>query len=320
MSVSTSTKPRRKQAKEPKMPWKKDLQRNWLLYLMFLVPGTYYFVFNYLPISGLAMAFQDFNVRRGIWASEWVGLQNFVDLFTGDTFGLVMRNTIAMALLNLTVGFVIPIILAFLICEVRNIGYRRTVQTVSYMPYFVAAVVVASLAKEFFGNSGAITQLLTALGFDQQNWIANSNVPVFWLINTFMNVWQGAGYGAIVYVAAIMSVNTNYYEAAAIDGANRWQRLTRVTFPSILPLIVIMFTLRVGTVFTQGFENILLLYMPSTYETADVLTTYTYRMAFTGSPNYGLSTASGLFQSVVGTVLLFVSNWLNRKVNQTSLF
>ncbi len=307
-------------AKPLKTTWKRDFKLNWVVYACFLPAFVFLFIFNYLPMAGIAIAFQNFKMGAGIFGSPWVGFQNFIDLFTGETFGLVMRNTIAMALLNLTVGFIAPLILALLISEVKVTPFKRTAQTVSYMPYFVAAVVVAQLVTEFVGRNGAITSLLTALGFEHQNWLANNNIPAFWLINTFTEIWQGAGFGAIIYVAAISNVSGELHEAAAIDGAGRWKRVTKITLPSIFPLIIIMLTLKVGLIFTQGFDKILLLYMPATYDVSDVISTYTYRMAFGAQNSYGLSAASGLFQSVVATTLLLTSNYLNKKATKYSLF
>ena len=284
--------------------WRYDLRRNWQIYLLFIPVAIYFITFHYAPMFGLAMAFERFKPTKGIFGSQWIWFDNFKDLFVGDTFLLVLRNTTAMALLNLTVGFAAPVILAMLLSEVRIRRFSRTVQVISYMPYFVSAVVVTTLASEFLSSTGALTTILSWFGFDRQNWLANSHKPVFWLINTFIEIWQGAGWGSIIYFAAISNVNGDLHEAAAIDGANRWQRMWRVTFPSILPLIIVMFIMRIGLVFRQGFDKVLLLYMPSTYEVSDCLYTYTYRMAFGQTVNYGLSTASGLFQSVIGTTLL----------------
>lgn len=307
--------------REPKLTLKQDFKRNGLLYLLFLPVAAYFILFSYIPMIGITIAFQDFKIARGIFGSEWIGLQNFTDLFTGEAFPLVIRNTFAMALMGLTIGFAAPVILALIVSEMPWKGFRRGIQTISYMPHFVATVVVAALVREFLGSNGAITQILSLFGLEQQNWVANPNVPVFWLINTFTDIWQGAGFGTIVYIAAIGNVSKDLFEAAAIDGANRWQRLIKITIPSILPLLIMLLTLRIGLVFVVGFDKILLLYMPATYDVADVLTTYTYRMAFgAGGGNYGLSAASGLFQSVVGTFLLLTSNYLNRKVVKYSLF
>ncbi len=299
--------------------WKHEFNRNWTLYVLFIPVLAYFVIFHYAPMVGLLMAFEKFKPTRGLFGSEWVGLENFRDLFTGDTFAKVLRNTAAMALLNLTVGFAAPVILAMLLSQVRLKRFKRTVQITSYMPYFVSAVVVTSLASEFLSSTGALTMVLSWFGFDKQNWLANPKAPVFWLINTFIEIWQGAGWGSIIYIAAIANVNGDLHEAAAIDGANRWQRMWKVTFPTILPLIIVMFTMRIGLVFRQGFDKVLLLYMPSTYDVSDCLYTYTYRMAFGQTVNYGLSTASGLFQSVIGSTLLIISNKLSRKLSGSSL-
>ena len=168
-----------------KTPWSKDIKKNWTLYLLFIPTALYFIIFNYIPMFGILIAFKDFKVSKGIFGSAWVGFQNFMDLFTGETFPQVMRNTIAIGVLRITIGFVTPIIFAFLVSEIQNKRFKRIVQTITYMPHFVAAVVVSQLVREFVGSSGAITQILTFLGFEQQNWLANPNIPVFWLINLF---------------------------------------------------------------------------------------------------------------------------------------
>ncbi|MCI2069373.1 MAG: ABC transporter permease subunit [Bacilli bacterium] len=301
--------------------WKRDIRKNWPMYLIFLPIAAYFIIFCYVPMVGIVIAFERYSPTKGILRSPWVGWENFADLFNGDTFGLVMRNTIFMALLNLTIGFLAPVVFAILLSQVKVKWFKRVTQICSYMPNFIAAVVVSQLVIESLGSNGAITIFFSWFGAPaDKNWLADTTIPVFWLINTFIGVWQGLGMGAIVYSAAIASVNPNLHEAAAIDGANRWKRLWHVTVPSITPLVVSMWTLSIGTVFLVGFDKILLLYKPITYDVADCLATYTYRYAFGTSTNYGLSSASGLFQSVVGTFLLIVSNYLNRKFTNWSLF
>lgn len=211
----------RVKTKLPTMSWKKDWQRNKLVYLIFLPVFVYILVLHYLPMFGIVMAFQNFRLARGVFGSPWIGLENFVILFTGDAFPAAIRNTVIMAAFNLTLGFVAPIIFALIITSLPYKRVRRICQTISYMPNFVAMVVVANLVQLFLGYDGALTGLLTALGFDQQNWLANPNPPVFWLILTFSGIWQGFGYGSIMYVAAISNVSDELFEAAAIDGANR---------------------------------------------------------------------------------------------------
>ena len=314
-----------KAIKKPKLlrdqnPWKRDMKENWILYVLFLPVLAYFIIFHYIPMSGIFMAFEDYKVTKGLFGSEWVGLEKFIELFEDEQFWLALRNSGAMALFNLTLGFVAPIILALLITSIKPSKGTRTLQTITYLPNFVSAVVVCSLASQFLDLNGGITRILSLLGFEQQNWLANSDVPVFWLINTGIGIWQGAGWGAIVYIAAIYNINGDLHEAAAIDGANRWQRLTHITLPGILPMIMMMFTLKIGLVFREGFDKVLLLYMPLTYDTSDCLHTYTYRMAFGGMPDYSLSTASGLFQSVIATLLLVFSNWANKKATGYALY
>ena len=306
--------------KQPgKVTWREDLKSNWLLYLIFLIPAAYFIIFHYIPIVGIFMAFQNYKPSKGLFGSKFVGLENFRELLEGEQFPLAMRNTACMSVINLLLGFAVPVILGLLISQVRSKRMSRTVQTVTYMPYFVSAVVCATLAQEFFRETGAITQLLCLFGFDQVNWLSVKS-PAFWFINAFLNIWQNAGYGAIVYIAAIANISPDLYEAATVDGANRWKQLTHITIPGIIPILVMMFTMQIGLMFKTGFDKVLLIYMPSTYEYSDVLYTYTYRMSFGSTNSFGLSTASGLFQSIISTILLLVGNKLSRKVAGSSLF
>lgn len=299
--------------------WRFDFKKNWALYLIVLIPVTYFIIFKYIPMFGILMAFEDYKVSKGLFHSQWVGLQNFIELFTGDMFPLALRNTCAMALMNLTFGFMAPVILGLVVAQLRSKRMSRLVQTVTYMPYFVSAVVCCTLATEFLKETGAISQLLSYFGVEKQNWLA-VNSPVFWVINCGLGIWQGAGYSAIIYIAAINNISYDQYEAAAMDGASRFQRLLHVTIPGVLPTIVMMFTMQIGLVFVTGFDKVLLLYMPATYTFSDCLTTYTYRMAFGSSNAFSLSTASGLFQSVVATFLLIFGNKLSAKTAKMSMF
>lgn len=312
--------PEVKGLRAPKRTWREDFRRNGVLYLIFLPVAAFFIVFHYIPMFGIVMAFQRFSYAKGIFGSAFVGLGNFIELFEGEMFPLALRNTFAMSLLKMTLGFAAPVILAMIVSQLRSKRYSRCVQTITYMPFFVSTMVVCSLAKEFLGTAGGVTRLLTALGLENQNWLANSDIPVFWLIWCLLEIWRGAGQGAIIYIAAIAGINGDLYEAAVIDGANRWQRLWKITFPGILPIIVMMFTIAVGMAFKTGYDMVLLLYMPSTYDVADCLHTYTYRAAFGNTTNYGLATASGLFQSVIATALLIASNVFSRKATKLSLF
>ena len=303
-----------------KITWKKDFAQFWPVYVMFLPLMVYYIIFNYIPMGGIMMAFEKYSVSKGIFHSPWVGLKNFQTLFSGSGFPLAIRNTVCMAVLNLIFGFFPPLILAILFSEVRVRWFRRVAQIVSYMPNFVSAVVVCALVINFMGSKGAVTGFLSLLGLERQNWLANTDIPVFWIIYAFIGVWTGAGYGSIIYTTAISNVNAEMREAAALDGANRWQCIVHIVLPTILPMAMMMLTLSVGTVFLAGWDKVLLLYMPKTMKVSDVLYTYTYRMAFGDTVNFGVSTASGLFQSVVGTCLLLGGNYLNRKLTSYGLF
>ena len=266
-----------------KVPWKKDLKMNWGVYLMFIPIFLYTLVLHYIPMFGIVMAFEDYDINKGYFKSPWVGMANFVELFSGSDFPRAIFNTVVIALLKCTVGFVMPILFACLLSLLRSKKYKRTVQTSSYLPNFVAAVIVCFLVQEFVKQDGPITLLLHHLfGLENTNLLADPNPPTFWIIYLVMGIWQGIGWGSIMYVAAIATVSGDLHEAAAIDGATRLQRLTKITLPCIMPTIVMMFVLGIGTSFAAGYDNILLLYMPTTYPVADTIYTYTYRLAFAG--------------------------------------
>lgn len=299
---------------------RRDWQKNWQIYLLFLPLAVYFIIFSYVPMVGILIAFEKYSPSKGFFGSPWVWFENFRVLFTGNEFLIALRNTACMAVLNLVLGFLPPVLLAILFSECHWKPFRRTAQIISYMPNFVSAVVVCSLVIEFFGMSGAITKILTALGAEEQNWLANTKIPVFWIIYAFIGIWMNMGFGSVMYTSMISNVSGDLKEAAQLDGANRWQVIRYVVVPALVPLCMMNLTLSVGTIFMSGWDKVLLLYMPKTYDVSDVLYTYTYRMAFGQSVNFGVSTASGLFQSVIGTVLLVISNKLNKKLTSYGLF
>lgn len=295
----------------------KDMKKNWRLHIIILPVLVFFIVFSYLPMVGIVTAFMDYRPTRGIFDSTWVGFEHFERLFSDSDFGLVFRNTVVMALLNLIFGFLAPVVFALLISEIRVKWVNKTFQIMSYLPNFVAPVVICNLVTQFLSVDGAVTGIFVAFGMEEQDML--SNPDYFWAINTFVNVWQTMGYTAIVFTAAIMGTNQDLHEAAVLDGANRWQRVIHVTIPGILPMLVTMFILKVGLMFSTGFDNILLLYRVDTYDTADVISTYTYRQSF-GESNYGYAAAVGLFQSVIATALLLITNWASKMIAKTSLF
>lgn len=307
------------QVKGPrKLTWRNDLHRNWQLYLLAIPLIVYFLIFNYAPMFGLAMAFENYKPVRGIFGSEWIGFENFRDFFTAPDFWTLIRNTFVISGLGLIVGFPMAVGFALLINEISVKWFKKTVQTISYMPYFVSIIVICGMIIDFCSTNGVITNLLVNLGLvKKQNLLQNPNY--FWAINLISDQWQNLGYSSIVYIAAITGVSAELHEAAAMDGANRLQRVWHITLPSIKPMIVTMLILKCGTLMTVGFDKILNLYNSSIYSTADVISTYTYRMGIAGA-KYGYSTAVGLFNGVVNLILLIAANKISAKVAEQSLF
>lgn len=300
------------------MTWRKDIHVNWRLYLLAIPIIVYFVVFNYAPMAGLVMAFQDFKPTKGIFGSQWVGLQNFVRFFSSPNAFTVIRNTFVISALGLFIGYPMSIGFALLINEIRLKWFKKTVQTISYMPYFITTIVICGLIIDFCSSSGIITNLLVKLGWmERQNMLTNPDY--FWAINLISDEWQGLGYSSIVFIAAITNVSGELNEAAAIDGANRLQRVWHITLPGIKPMIVSMLILKCGMLMTVGFDKILNLYNPSIYSTADVISTYVQRVGINGG-EFGYSTAVGMFNSVVNTALLLIANHLSAKYAEQSLF
>jgi putative aldouronate transport system permease protein len=299
-----------------KTSWKRDFAMNWRTYLLVLPVIVYFFIFNYLPMGGLIMAFEKFNPVKGFFGSKFVGLDNFIQFFTAPNFFEILRNTFVISLLGLTIGFPLSIIFALLLNEIYITFFKKTVQTISYMPYFVSTVVICGLIIDFVSSNGIITNVLVKFGMERQNLLLNPNY--FWAINLISDIWQGLGYGSIIFIAAISGVSQEQHEAAAIDGAGRLKRALHVTIPGIMPTIITMLILKCGLLMSVGFDKILLLYNPSIYETADVIVTNVQRMGLE-KMQYGYSAAVGLFNSVVGTVLLLVSNGIGKKYTDNSV-
>jgi putative aldouronate transport system permease protein len=297
--------------------WKSDFRMNWGVYLLFTPVLAYFIIFNYLPMFGIVMAFQDFSAVRGFFGSTFVGLKHFIDFFSGPDFLRIFRNTLAISFLNLGVGFPLSIIFALLLNEINVVWFKKFTQSLSYLPYFVSAVVVCGLMIEFVSSNGVITNLLVFFGLSRQNLLLDPKY--FWGITVLLDVWQGLGYGSILFIASLSGINNELYEAAAIDGAGRLGRVWHVTLPALMPVIVTMLVLRCGMIMSVGFDKILLLYNPSIYETSDVISTHVVRMGIERM-QYGYSAAVGLFNSVMGLLLLMVSNLISRKLTEHSVF
>ncbi|WP_168120073.1 ABC transporter permease subunit [Paenibacillus sp. HB172176] len=298
---------------------RKDIVRNKAIYLMLLPVLVFYIIFEYGPMYGAIIAFKDFNVSRGILGSDWVGFSHFTDFFESIYFWRVMKNTFVVNLYLLIFAFPAPILLALLLNEVRANKFKRTVQSITYLPHFISVVVVVGMIVQFTERNGFITQLLSHFGGSTQASLL-AFPENFRAIFVVSEIWQQIGWGSIIYLAALSGISNEQYEAATIDGAGRWRKVLNVTIPGIMPIIVIMFILNMGKFMTIGFEKIVLMYNPNTYETADVINTYVYRVGLSGSFEFSYATAVGLFQSAMNFALLILANWISRKVNETSLW
>jgi len=293
----------------------RDLRRNKHIYLMLSPVLLYYLVFHYGPMYGAVIAFEDFNPVKGVFGSKWVGLQNFQDFFSSVYFSRLIFNTIAINILDIVFGFPAPIILAILINELQWNPFKRIVQTVTYLPHFISVVVVVGMLFDFFARDGLVNQL-----------IATSDPVAFmqspeWFRQLFVGsgIWQHVGWGSIVYLAAIATIDPQLYDAAKVDGADRFRQIWHITIPGILPTIVILLILRMGSMMTVGYEKIILMYNPLTYETADVISTYVFRRGILQA-DFSFSAAVGLFNSVINFALLIGANRLSRRLTEHSLW
>lgn len=296
---------------------KKDFNKYSCVYLMMIPMLAYYILFCYMPMYGAIIAFKDFYPARGIVDSPWAGLRHFKNFFNDVYFTRLLTNTLMISVQNLVFGFPAPIILALLLNEVRQAKFKKVVQTVSYLPHFVSIMVIAGLIIDFTASDGIITQMLVPFGFDKQTMLLNPKLfrPIYLL----SGIWQEVGWGSIVYLGALTAVDEQLYEAARIDGAGKLRQIWSITLPGIMPTIVIMLLLRLGSIMSVGYEKIILLYNPTIYETADVISSYVYRKGLLEF-SYSYSAAVGLFNSVINFTLVVTSNWISRKVSETSLW
>ena len=294
-----------------------DVKRNKGLYIILIPVLLYFAIFAYLPMFGLVMAFENYTPKGGFLGSQFVGFKPFADFFGSVYFGRLIRNTLLISILNLVVGFPAPIIFALLLNEVSNKFFKKTVQTVSYLPYFISLVIVCGLVADFTASDGPITELIVALGGKRMNYLGQPEY--FRSIYVLSDLWQGIGFSSIIYLAALAGIDQELYEAAQIDGAGHISRLIHITLPGISSTIITLLILRMGTMFAVGYEKIILLYSNNTFETADVISSYVYRKGLL-EQNYSYSAAVGLFNSVINTALLIISNKISKKYSETSLF
>jgi len=294
------------------------LRREWQIYLMLIPTLVWFIVFLYKPMYGLQIAFKDYSIFRGVANSPWIGWEHFTYLFDNDQFIRAVWNTIKISALNLIFGFPAPIILALMFNEILHATYKRTAQTIVYLPHFISSVIIAGIVITAFSPSvGIVNTVLGWLGFDPVYFLTKPE----WFRPIFVGtgIWQEAGFGSIVFLAAIAGVNPSLYESAVVDGANRWQMIWKITLPSILPTIIIMLIIRIGNIMEVSFELIILLYQPATYETADVVNTFIYRQGLQ-SGQYDFAAAAGLFNAVVAFVLVMAANSISRRYSRTSLW
>jgi putative aldouronate transport system permease protein len=294
------------------------IKRDKYLLLMFLPIFIYYVIFMYLPMPGIIMAFKDFSPGKGIFGGDWVGLKWFIQFVDSNYFWRLIRNTFLLAFYPLLFGFSVPILFAICIVEIKNGVFKRFAQTVTYLPHFISTVVVAGIIINFLSPSdGIVNTLLAKFGMEKINFMMDSSW--FRTIFTGSDIWQSFGFSSIIYIAAIMSIDPEIYDSGKIDGVNKFQELWHLTLPSIKPTIVILLLLSLGGIMNVGFEKVYLLYNGATYETADVLSTYVYRMGIEGQ-NFGFATAVGLFNSVITFIFVFSANWLTRRATKMSLW
>lgn len=297
------------------------LKKNIILYkyayIMMIPVLAFYIIFSYAPMYGAVIAFKNFSPKLGILGSEWVGLAQFKEIFRSQLFFRAFKNTLTISLTSLVFCFPTPIILALLINELRGKYFARVVQTASYLPHFISLVVVCGMIKDFTLDSGVINDIIVFLGGERTSLL---NQPgAFLPIYIISDIWQGMGWGSVVYLSALTAIDLQLYEAAEMDGAGRLAKIFHITLPGIAPTIVMMLILKIGSLLSVGYEKIILLYNPLTYESADVISSFVYRRGLQ-EMDWSFGTAIGLFNSIINCVLLFLSNSISRKFSDSSLW
>ncbi|MFV2011457.1 MULTISPECIES: ABC transporter permease [unclassified Micromonospora] len=309
--------PRRGRRRPRSRTWRRALRRDWQLYSLVVLPLLFFLIFRYLPMLGNVIAFRRFQPGGSIFGEYWVGLR-YVRMFLDDpTFWQVFTNTLILGTLTLVVVFPLPIVLALLLNEVRARRMKRFVQSVSYLPHFLSIVIVAAMVMQILSVDGTVNSMIRAFGGDAIPFLQQPGW--FRTIYVSSEVWQTVGWGTILYLAALTTIDEDLYEAARIDGANRWRQTWHVTLPGIRPTMITLLILNIGTFMAVGFEKILLLYNPLTYPTADVISTYLYRMGVVSS-NFSYAAAIGLFEALIGLTLVLSANLIARRAVGTSLW
>ncbi|WP_246320216.1 ABC transporter permease [Paenibacillus qinlingensis] len=293
------------------------LKRDFLLYLLLLLPMAYLFIFRYAPIYGVVMAFQDYNIFEGISGSEWVGLDVFKFIFEQSSFYRALKNTLVLNFLDLIAGFPAPIILAILLNEVRHVRFKKVTQTILYLPHFLSWVIIGGMVYLMFSSGGMANSVLSSLGIGHMEFLSQKNN---WLIMYLaVGVWQSAGWGTIIYLASIIGINKELYEAADMDGCSRLRKIWHITLPGIKPTIIILLILQIGRMLSIGFDRPFVMGNSLVSEYSDVISTFVYRIGI-GSGDFSQATAVGLFQSVVGLVFLVTANYIAKKIGEQGIW
>ncbi|WP_261306330.1 ABC transporter permease [Paenibacillus andongensis] len=296
----------------------KDFAQNKYLYVMMIPVIAFYLIFHYGPMYGAIIAFKEYSPMKGIVGSPWVGFDQFMSFFHSYYFWRILKNTVVISCYSLLFEFPAPIILALLINEVRHQTFRRIAQSVTYMPYFISLVVICGMVKDFT-NSGGILNSWFSMMFGGDGHALLQKPEWFRPLYILSEIWQKVGWESIIYIAALMGIDQEQYEAARMDGAGRWRQIWNITIPGIMPTIMIMFILRMGNLLNVGFEKIILLYNPATYDTADVISSFVYRKGLLEF-GWSYSSAVGLFNSLINLILLLSANKLSKKFSESSLW
>ena len=296
---------------------KRDWIRNRSLYILVIPVLLFYILFPYKPMYGAIIAFKDYTPALGVKDSPWIGLDNFIRFFKSVYFGRLIKNTILLSVYSLIFGFPAPIILALLLNEVRNKRFKNLTQTITYLPHFISLIVVTGMLTDFSMTSGLFNDIIEFFGGQRSPLLQNPNL--YRTMYVASGIWQQVGWGSIIYLSALAGVDQQLYEAASIDGAGKWKQLLNVTLPGIAPTIIIMLIMRVGQLMSMGYEKTILLYNPSTYDTADIISSYIYRVGLL-EQDWSYSTAVGLFNSVINFCLLILTNKISKKFSETSLW
>ena len=296
---------------------KKSLKKHWILYVFFSLPFAYIIIFSYIPMYGIVMAFQDFSVKAGYFGSPWVGFENFSRFFRSAMFSQLMYNTITISLYSMIAGYFTTIIFALMVNEVRYRRLKKTVQMISYLPYFISTVIIVSMLNQIFSLNGVINNFMQSLGFSPYSFFGNAST--FRHMYVWSGIWSGVGYGSVIYIAAMAKVDTELYEAAVIDGANKLQKIWYIDIPTIMPTMTILLILNISGIMGVGFEKVYLMQNRINLGVSQVISTYVYQTGLI-SQQYSFSAAVGLFNTVINLFLLLFANMLARKFSETSLW